>query len=204
MRYGFFGGLTALVQQGIRRHLEWIFRITTARPGLVFLFAVFLLVPAALSIYSTRFESDIFKLFPSQKGPLRLFLDSLEWTGGAKEAYFLLEGDRKELASEAEAFAERLRAVRVDGAPGFTKITYRVFDSTEAESFARFIGYAVTHPQLFLDPPTSRLSGRDSPRRRWMRPSPGPAPSLPARWAWGCGISRPPTPLPCATWCSPA
>jgi uncharacterized protein len=152
MRYGFFGGLTALVQRGIRRHLEWIFRITTARPGLVFLFAVFLLVPAALSIYSTRFESDIFKLFPSQKGPLRLFLDSLEWTGGAKEAYFLLEGDRKELASEAEAFAKRLRAVRVDGAPGFTKITYRVFDSTEAESFARFIGYAVTHPQLFLDP----------------------------------------------------
>jgi len=148
----FFSALTALVQRGIRLHLEWIFRITTARPGLVFLFTVFLLIPAALSIYSTRFESDIFKLFPSQKGPLRLFLDSLEWTGGAKEAYFLLEGDRKELASEAEAFAERLRAVRVDGAPGFTKITYRVFDSSEAESFARFIGYAVTHPQLFLDP----------------------------------------------------
>ena len=147
-----FGGVTALVQRGIRRHLEWIFRITTARPGLVFLFAVFLLIPASLSIYSTRFESDIFKLFPSQKGPLRLFLDSLEWTGGAKEAYFLLEGDRGKLASEAEAFAERLRAVRVDGAPGFTKITFRVFDSTEAESFARFIGYAVTHPQFFLDP----------------------------------------------------
>jgi predicted RND superfamily exporter protein len=152
MAFRIFGGLAALVRQGIRRHLEWIFRITTARPGLVFLFAVFLLVPAALSISSTRFESDIFKLFPSEKGPLRLFLDSLEWTGGAKEAYFLLEGDRKDLPSEADAFAERLRAVQVDGAPGFTKITYRVFDSTEAESFARFIGYAVTHPQLFLDP----------------------------------------------------
>jgi predicted RND superfamily exporter protein len=164
MKYGIFGGLTALVQNGIRRHLEWIFRVTTARPGLVFLFAVFLLIPAALSISSTRFESDIFKLFPSEKGPLRLFLDSLEWTGGAREAYFLLEGDRKELAAEAEAFADRLRKVRVDGAPGFTKITYRVFDSSEAESFARFIGYAVTHPQLFLEPAdTAKFRARLAP-----------------------------------------
>src|SRR5512139_2137348 len=124
MKIRLFSGLTALVQRGIRRHLEWLFRITVTRPALVFLFAVFLLVPAALSITTTRFESDIFKLFPSQKGPLRLFLDSLEWTGGAREAYFLLEGDRKELASEAEAFAERLRMVRVDGAPGFRKVTY--------------------------------------------------------------------------------
>lgn len=147
-----FGSLTSLVQRGIRRHLEWLFRVTVTRPGLVFLFAVFLLVPAALSITSTRFESDIFKLFPAEKGPLRLFLDSLEWTGGAREAYFLLEGDRKVLASEAEAFAARLRAVRVDGEPGFSKITYRVFDPAEAEPFARFIGYAAVHPQLFLDP----------------------------------------------------
>lgn len=147
----FLGGLTALVQRGIRRHLEWIFRITTTRPALVFAFALFLLVPSALSILSTRFESDIFKLFPSQKGPLRLFLDSLEWTGGAREAYFLLEGDHDVLIPEAEAFAERLREVRVDGKPGFTRINYRVFDSAEAVAFARFVGYAVIHPQLFLD-----------------------------------------------------
>jgi len=166
MDHGFFGGLAALVRKGIRRHLEWIFRLTTARPGLVFLFAVFLLIPAALSISATRFESDIFKLFPSEKGPLRLFLDSLEWTGGARDAYFLLEGERTELASEAEAFADRLRKVRVDGAPGFTKISYRVFDSAEAESFARFIGYAVTHPQLFLQP-----SDSDSFRARLAPPA---------------------------------
>lgn len=148
----FPGGLTALVHSGIRRHLEWMFRITTTRPALVFVFALFLLLPAALSVISTRFESDIFKLFPSQQGPLRLFLDSLEWTGGAREAYFLLEGDRKLLIPEAEAFAGRLKAVRVDGEPGFTRITYRVFDTSEAEDFARFIGYAVIHPQLFLEP----------------------------------------------------
>lgn len=153
MGKGFFRGLTfPLVQRLIHRHLEWMFRVTTARPGLVILFAFFLLVPAALSISSIRFETDIFKLFPSEKGPLRLFLDSLEWTGGAREAYFLLEGDREVLIPESEAFAKRLRAVQVDGAPGFTKITYRVFDPSEAESFARFIGYAVTHPQLFIDP----------------------------------------------------
>ncbi|RQW87144.1 MAG: RND transporter [Geobacter sp.] len=147
----FFGGLTTLVHRGVQRHLEWLYRITTRRPLLVFFVAVFLLLPASLSILSTRFESDIFKLFPAEKGPLKLFLDSLEWTGDSRQAVFLLEGNREDLVPEADAFAARLKAVKVDEKPAFSRITYRVFDAAEAEAFARFIGYAVTHPQLFLD-----------------------------------------------------
>ncbi len=147
----FFAGLITLANQGIQRHLRWLFRITTRRPALVLFLAVFLLLPASLSILSTRFESDIFKLFPAEKGPLKLFLESLEWTGSARQAFFLLEGDKDTLIPEAGAFATRLKAVEVDGKPAFTRITYRVFDTAEAETFARFIGYAVIHPQLFLD-----------------------------------------------------
>lgn len=165
MATGVFRALFTLVESGIRRHMEWLFRVTTSRPGYVLVFAFLLLLPAAFSISVTRFETDIFKLFPSEKGPLRLFIDSLEWTGGAKEAYFLLEGDSRRLPGEAEAFARRLRAVRVDGAPGFSKITYRVFDPGEAESFAGFIGYAVTHPHLFLEP-----SGAEAFRSRLHQP----------------------------------
>jgi len=145
MAHPFFGGLTTLVHKGTQRHLEWLYRITTRRPLLVFFVAVFLLLPASLSILSTRFEADIFKLFPAEKGPLKLFLDTLEWTGGSRQAIFLLEGNREDLVPEADAFAARLKAVTVDDKPAFSRITYRVFDAAEAEAFARFIGYAVTH-----------------------------------------------------------
>jgi uncharacterized protein len=107
---------------------------------------------ALFSLSTIRFESDIFKLFPAKSGALRLFLDTLQWTGNAGEAYFLLEGDREKLAPAAEEFAERLKALEVDGRPAFKKVTYRVFDPQEADSFSEFIGYAVTRPQLFLDP----------------------------------------------------
>ncbi|MGA7826274.1 MAG: MMPL family transporter [Geobacteraceae bacterium] len=147
-----FRGLTTRLHAGIQRHLEWLYRITTRRPLLVFLVAASLLLPAALSILSTRFESDIFKLFPQEKGPLKLFLESLEWTGGSRQAVFLLEGERDKLIPEADAFAARLKAVKVDGEPAFSRITYRVYDAAEAEAFARFIGYAVIHPELFLAP----------------------------------------------------
>ncbi|HLO26301.1 MAG TPA: MMPL family transporter, partial [Geobacteraceae bacterium] len=144
--------ITGAVNAAVHAHLEWIFRVTVRRPGLVVLISLALLVLASLSIVSTRFESDIFKLFPARQGALKLLLDSLEWTGSAKEVYFLLEGERDILPAEAEAFAGRLKQLALDGKPAFSKVTYRVYDPAEAEAFARFIGYATTHPQVFLAP----------------------------------------------------
>jgi predicted RND superfamily exporter protein len=142
----------SLIHDIIRAHLTWLFRVTWERPRTTVALATLFFGLALFSILSLRFESDIFKLFPARSGALRLFLDSLEWTGNAGEAYFLLEGERDKLAPAAEAFAARLKALEVDGRPAFKKVTYRVFDPQEADSFAAFIGYAVTRPQLFLDP----------------------------------------------------
>ncbi|TLN00533.1 RND transporter, partial [bacterium] len=123
-----FSHLFTVLQHGTRRHLTWLFRLTTTRPVLVLVLALLLLLPASLSLLSLRFETDIFRLFPREKGHLRLFLDSLSWTGDAKQAYFLLEGKPEILTGEAEAFAARLTAARIDGKPAFSKITYRVYD----------------------------------------------------------------------------
>ncbi len=141
-----------LIHDIIRAHLTWLFRVTWERPRTTVALATLFFGLALFSVLTIRFESDIFKLFPAKSGALRLFLDSLEWTGSAGEAYFLLEGDREKLAPAAEAFAARLKALEVDGRPAFKKVTYRVFDPEEADSFAAFVGYAVTRPQLFLDP----------------------------------------------------
>ncbi len=147
-----FTKLLTVLQQATRQHLSWLFRVTTTRPVLVLALTLLLLLPAGLSLLSLRFETDIFRLFPSEKGHLRLFLDSLSWTGDAKQAYFLLEGSPEILAAEAESFAARLTASRIDGQAAFSKIAYRVYDPAEAEPFARFMGYAVSHPHLFLAP----------------------------------------------------
>ncbi|MSM40994.1 MAG: MMPL family transporter [Geobacter sp.] len=145
-------GITGATQRLIRSHLAWIFRITSTRPGPVMLVVGALILLSALSIATTRFEADIFKLFPTRQGPLRLLLDTLRWTGSANEAYFVLEGEPGRIVPEAEAFAGRLKAMRIDGAPAFRRVTYRVYDQTEAAAFAAFVGYAVLQPSLFLDP----------------------------------------------------
>lgn len=140
------------IHDQIRSHLAWLFRVTWERPRRTVALATLFFGLALISILTIRFESDVFKLFPSGNGPIRLFLDTLQWNGSSGEAYFLLEGERDKLAPEAEAFAAKLKGLRVDGAPAFKKITYRVFDPEEADSFSVFVGYAVTRPQLFLDP----------------------------------------------------
>ena len=83
---------------------------------------------------------------------MALFMDTIEWTGSAGNAYFLLEGDKQELIKEAEVFAGKLQRLSIDGAPAFNKVKYRIFDPAEAKPFADFISYAVTRPQLFVAP----------------------------------------------------
>lgn len=143
--------LTGATQELVNRHLQWIHRVTLNSPKTVFTVFLLLLALSALSITRTRFESDIFRLFPD-KGPLALFLDSLNWTGSARNVFFLLEGDREKLAGSAESFAAKLQDMKIGGVPAFAKVQYRIFDPSEAESFARFVGFAATRPQLFLPP----------------------------------------------------
>jgi predicted RND superfamily exporter protein len=152
MPQNFFSKLTSLFNSLTRRHLEWIFRVTTTKPRAVLIsFSLALLLSISV-IATTRFDSDIFQLFPARQPALNLLLDSLKWSGSANEAYFLLEGDRESLPREAERFAERLRIAQVDGQPAFVRITWRVFDENEAAAFNDFIAYAASRPQLFIGP----------------------------------------------------
>jgi hypothetical protein len=135
----------------IQKHLQWIYVVTTTRPATAFVACCLVFLLSSLSIARINFEADIFKLFP-QKGPLSLFLDTINWTGSAGNPYFLLEGDKDLLIREAEVFAGKLRGLSIEGTPAFSKVKYRVFDHDEVKSFADFIGYAVTRPQLFVAP----------------------------------------------------
>lgn len=135
----------------IRKHLDWIYSVTTTKPASVFVVCCLLFLLSCFSISRIHFEADIFKIFP-QKGPLSLFLDTIKWTGSAGNAYFLLEGDKEKLIREAEVFAGKLQSLSIEGAPAFSRVKFRTFDPNEAKSFTDFMSYAVIRPQLFIAP----------------------------------------------------
>ncbi len=147
-----FYRITSFCNALTRRHLEWIFRLTTSRPLPVICLFVLMLIFSAAVITSIRFDTDIFRLFPTRQPALKLLLDSLEWTGSAKDAYFLVEGDKQTLPAEAGRFAERLKQAKIDGQPAFSRITWKVYDESQAAAFTEFISFAVAHPQLFIGP----------------------------------------------------
>ncbi|TWJ18994.1 MMPL family transporter [Geobacter argillaceus] len=142
--------LTRAVNAAVAAHLAWIFNATIRRPRLVFASVLLLTALSAVSVWLVRFETDIFRLFPAHLPALGLLLDSLEWSGGAREAYFLLEGDAAKLPAETERFVERLKALRVDGQPAFRRVIHRMYDEAEGAAFADFIAYAVARPDLFV------------------------------------------------------
>ncbi|MBK5274222.1 MAG: MMPL family transporter [Desulfuromonadales bacterium] len=133
-----------------QRHLEWIFRMTTTRPLLVMTGFLLAMVLSLASISTVRFDTNIFNLFPSKQPALKLMLESLEWSGSAGEAYFLLQGPPERLPAEAGSFARRLEQARVDGQPAFRRITWQIYDEKQAGAFSDLVSYAVAHPQLFL------------------------------------------------------
>jgi len=145
-------GITTTANTLIRRHLCWLHRVATKRPGATLAVSLLLLILSTLSIATTRFEADVFQLFPARSGALKLFLDTLRWTGSANEAYFLIEGEPANLTAESERFAGRLRQLTIDGQPAFKRVTYRLFEEADAVPFAAFVGQAVLAPQLFLPP----------------------------------------------------
>lgn len=136
----------------IRRHLAWLHLVATKRPGITLAISLLLLLLSAVSIATTRFETDVFQLFPARSGALKLFLDTLRWTGSANEAYFLVEGEPAILIAESERFAERLRRLSIAGQPAFKRVTFRLYEEADAAPFAAFVTKAVLAPQLFLPP----------------------------------------------------
>jgi predicted RND superfamily exporter protein len=146
-------GFNGLLDQANRltvRHLGWIDQVTSRSPRLVIASLLLLVLLSLASLFTIHFETDIFRLFPADRPAMRLLLDSLEWSGGANEAYFLLEGEPAALPAEASRLAERLRSLQVDGVPAFKRVVYRIYEESEAQRFADLVAFSAAHPAAFV------------------------------------------------------
>ncbi|NJD37246.1 MAG: RND transporter [Geobacter sp.] len=143
-------GLFTTLHHLVAAHLAWVDRCSRTRPRMVLGGSLLLILVSLVSLLTLRFETDIFRLFPADRPALRLLLDSLEWSGGARDAYFLLEGEPDQLPAAAEQLAEKLRALQVDGAPGFKRVVYRIYEESEAQKFVDLVAFAARHPAAFV------------------------------------------------------
>ena len=160
-----FNGLFDRVNRLTVRHLDWIDQITRRSPRLVIASFLLLVLASLASLFTIHFETDIFRLFPADRPAMRLLLDSLEWSGGANQAYFLLEGEPAALPAEASRLAERLRSLQVDGAPAFKRVIYQIYEESEAQRFADLVAFSAAHPAVFVPlKDTPKLLDRFKPR----------------------------------------
>ncbi len=147
-RSGFLGQVNRLTV----RHLCWIERTTRRAPRLLIAIFLFMVLLSFCALRTIRFDTDIFHLFPAHRPAMGLMLDSLTWSGGSRDAYFLLEGDPALLPIEAARLAGRLRALQVAGGPAFKRVTYRIYEQSEERRFIDLVGFAASHPAAFVPP----------------------------------------------------
>ncbi len=165
MGISWLDSLLGLINRLTIRHLAWIDKTTSRSPLMVAACLLLFAILSVVSLFNIHFESDIFRLFPADRPAMRLLLDSLEWSGGANDAYFLLEGKPEELPAEAARLAERLREIQIDGVPAFRRVIYKIYEESEAQRFVELISFASAHPAAFVPlAETLTLKDRFSPK----------------------------------------
>ncbi|MCX8117980.1 MAG: MMPL family transporter [Desulfobacterota bacterium] len=102
-----------------------------------------------------QFDPDFLKLFPAEKGAIKLYLENLKQAGTFDLLFILLE---KEKGAEHQPFtdfgremAEGLKKMEIDGKPAFKNVRYQKMELEDLEKAMPVFSLFLTHPYLFLD-----------------------------------------------------
>lgn len=101
------------------------------------------------------FDPDFLKLFPAEKGPIKLYLENLKQTGTFDLLFLLLEmeegGERGRFIDFATRMAEGLKELEIDGTRAFRNVRYRKIEAEDLEKTLPTLSFFLAHPQLFID-----------------------------------------------------
>jgi predicted RND superfamily exporter protein len=102
-----------------------------------------------------RFDPNFLKLFPAEKGPIKLYMENLKETGTFNLLFVLLEKgesvDPQHLIDSGKRIAEFMKGLEIDGRKAFKTIRFQKFEEEDLEGAKSTLNLFLTHPYLFLD-----------------------------------------------------
>ncbi len=104
---------------------------------------------------SLRFDPDFLKLFPAEKGPIKLYMENLKETGTFDLLFVLLEREEgtpaRDFIDSGVRVAEELRGMEVSGKKAFKSIRYQKIEPEDLDRAKPALTLFLTHPYLFLN-----------------------------------------------------
>ena len=138
-----------------KRILQGIAHLTLHHYRKVLLVFLGLFAIAFLLTGSLRFDPDFLKLFPAEKGPIKLYMENLKETGTFDLLFVLLErgeeGALKEFIESGIKIGEGLKGLDVSGKKGFKSVRYQKIEPEDLDRAKSALTLFLSHPYLFLD-----------------------------------------------------
>jgi hypothetical protein len=102
-----------------------------------------------------RFDPNFLKLFPSEEGPIKLYMENLKEAGTFDLLFILLEQEEGaepgRLAELGRTIADALKAIEIDGRKAFQRVRFQKIEAEDLEGVKPAFSLFLTHPYLFLD-----------------------------------------------------
>jgi predicted RND superfamily exporter protein len=102
-----------------------------------------------------RFDPNFLKLFPAERGPIKLYMENLQEAGTFDHLFILLEkkeevGSQRLIESGRE-ISENLKKLEINGKKAFKSVRFQKVEEEDLEEAKPTLALFLTHPYLFVD-----------------------------------------------------
>ena len=102
-----------------------------------------------------RFDPNFLKLFPAERGPIKLYMENLQEAGTFDLLFILLEKkegvDSQRLIDSGREISENLKRLDIDGKKAFKSVRFQKIEEEDLEEVKPTLTLFITHPYLFVD-----------------------------------------------------
>lgn len=102
-----------------------------------------------------RFDPNFLKLFPAEKGSIKLYMENLQEAGTFDLLFVLLEKgegvDSQRLIESGREISENLKRLEIDGKKAFKTVRFQKIEEEDLEGSKPALALFLTHPYLFVD-----------------------------------------------------
>jgi predicted RND superfamily exporter protein len=102
-----------------------------------------------------RFDPNFLKLFPAERGPVKLYMENLQEAGTFDLLFILIEKkegvDTQQLIESGREIAENLKNLETGGRKAFKSVRFQKIEEEDWEGAKPTLALFLTHPYLFVD-----------------------------------------------------